>query len=123
MTIAKQMARTPMQRPPITPRSKHEDRIERLDAFVYIRWTSGPDYERAFICFDDGEPDMCDMTTTNYKGALLFAEVYRAARADLLEACRLALNYIENTESELGITLDSGNALRAALTDADRKEK
>jgi hypothetical protein len=34
----------------------------------------------------------------------------------LTAAARKALNYIENTESEWGITLDSGDALRAALT-------
>lgn len=38
-----------------------------------------------------------------------------AAAPELLEAAQKALNYISNTESELGITLDSGDALRAAL--------
>jgi hypothetical protein len=33
----------------------------------------------------------------------------------LREAGRKALNFIENTEGELGIKLDSGDALRAAL--------
>lgn len=34
----------------------------------------------------------------------------------LREAAEKALNYIENTEGELGIALDCGDALRAALT-------
>ena len=33
----------------------------------------------------------------------------------LFAAARLALNYIENTESELGVKLTSGDALRAAI--------
>jgi hypothetical protein len=33
----------------------------------------------------------------------------------LIAACRKALNFIANTESELGITLESGGTLRAAL--------
>ena len=35
--------------------------------------------------------------------------------ARLRNAAKQALNFIANTESELGITLDSGEALRAAL--------
>lgn len=42
----------------------------------------------------------------------------RELNADLLEAAKTALNYITNTESELGITLDSGDALRAAIRKA-----
>lgn len=38
-----------------------------------------------------------------------------AAAPDLLAAARSALNFIENTEGELGIKLDSGDALRAAI--------
>lgn len=37
---------------------------------------------------------------------------------DLLAAACKALNYIMNTEYELGIALDSGDALRAAITKA-----
>lgn len=37
---------------------------------------------------------------------------------DLLAAARKALNFVENTESELGVTLDSGDALRAAIAKA-----
>ena len=36
--------------------------------------------------------------------------------ARVSKALRLALNFIENTESELGIKLGSGDALRAALS-------
>lgn len=38
---------------------------------------------------------------------------------ELLEAAQKALNYIANTESELGITLGSGDVLRAAIAKAD----
>ena len=34
---------------------------------------------------------------------------------DVVEAAKRALNFIQNTESELGEPLDSGDALRAAL--------
>ena len=35
--------------------------------------------------------------------------------ARLVEAARAALNYLENTEGEFGITLGSATGLRAAL--------
>ena len=38
------------------------------------------------------------------------------AVARLVEAARAALNYLENTEGEFGITLGSATGLRAALT-------
>jgi hypothetical protein len=41
-----------------------------------------------------------------------------AAAPDLLEAAKAALNFIANTEGELGITLNSGDLLRAALSAA-----
>jgi hypothetical protein len=41
-----------------------------------------------------------------------------SAAPDLLAAAQGALNYIENTESELGITLYSGDWLRAAIAKA-----
>ena len=47
---------------------------------------------------------------------------YAHEAADLIdemyEACEKALNFIQNTESELGIELSSGDALRAALSKA-----
>ena len=41
-----------------------------------------------------------------------------SAAPELLEAAQKALNYIANTESELGVTLESGDALRAAVAKA-----
>ena len=65
---------------PSEPRSsKHTDRIEKLDDIFYIRWTCGPDYERAFICVEDGEPDMNDIASVGFKRAAAFAEAYRFA--------------------------------------------
>ena len=40
------------------------------------------------------------------------------AAPDLLDAAAKALNFIANTESELGISLSSGDALRAAIAKA-----
>lgn len=40
--------------------AQHRDEIERLAFPFYIRWTSGPNYETAFLCVEDGEPDMND---------------------------------------------------------------
>ena len=44
-----------------------------------------------------------------------------AAAPELLEAAQKALKYIANTEGELGITLGSGDALRAAIARATGK--
>lgn len=41
-----------------------------------------------------------------------------AAAPPLLRAAERALNYIENTEGELGIALESGDMLRAAIAKA-----
>lgn len=68
------------QGPPTIPNPAHEDRIERLDKLFYIRWTSGPNYEWAFICVEDGEPDMNDICRVSFNRASLFAEAYRAAK-------------------------------------------
>lgn len=40
------------------------------------------------------------------------------AAPELIEAAKAALNYIENTESELGIKLNSGDKLRWAIAKA-----
>ncbi len=45
----------------------------------------------------------------------------REVNAALLEALKKALNFIKNTEQELGITLDSGDAARAAIAKATRE--
>jgi len=42
-----------------------------------------------------------------------------AAAPDLLEALQKALNYLQNTEEEFGITLDSADACRAAIAKAE----
>lgn len=59
---------------------EHEDRIEKLDEVFYIRWTSGPDYEDAFICVEDGEPDMLAVAKVPFGKARLFAAAYLAAK-------------------------------------------
>ena len=41
-----------------------------------------------------------------------------AAAPDMLEALRRALNFIENTESEMGETLECGELARAAIARA-----
>lgn len=41
-----------------------------------------------------------------------------AAASELLASAKKALNFIENTESEMGETLGSGDALRAAIAKA-----
>ena len=49
--------------------------------------------------------------------AVVSGELTRAPdpEARLVEAARAALNYLENTEGEFGITLGSATGLRAAL--------
>ena len=65
---------------PVSPeKGDHVDNIERLDDVFYIRWTAGPDYERAFICIDDDEPDMNDIAAVSWDRAKLFAHSYRTA--------------------------------------------
>jgi hypothetical protein len=66
--------------PVIQGPSLHEDRIEKLDSVFYIRWTSGPNYEDAYICVEDGEADMNDIARVGFKSARLFAEAYRFAQ-------------------------------------------
>ena len=53
-------------------RAKHKDIIERLNEVFYIRWTLGPDYERAFLCVEDGEPDMNSFADTSFGCANIF---------------------------------------------------
>lgn len=42
-----------------------------------------------------------------------------ASAPELLEALRKALNYLENTEGEFGIALESADACRAAIRKAE----
>ena len=86
---------------------------------VFWHW----DYNR-FV----GAPDRADALAVAVSGrehhANWFADIDHpdarliAAAPELLEAAQKALNYIANTESELGVTLDSGDALRAAVAKA-----
>lgn len=52
-------------------------------------------------------------TQESYEAAKLVS-----AAPDMLEALMALLNYVENTESELGITLDSAEKARAAISKA-----
>jgi hypothetical protein len=64
------------------------DGIQRLcrswsgcfDRIFYLRWTSGPNYERVFLCIDDGEPDMHDLATMSFGQARIFAKAYSIAK-------------------------------------------
>lgn len=66
---------------------------------------------------------MTDRIQTHWEGcetehhacALARLDEARARIARLEEAARFALNYITNTENEWGITLKTGDKLRAAL--------
>ena len=46
-----------------------------------------------------------------------------SAAPDLLKALQKALNYLQNTEEEFGITLDSADACRAAIAKAEGRYK
>jgi hypothetical protein len=56
-----------------------------------------------------------DLVWWSYAGPAVTPDVAH----DLLAAARKAENYIANTEGELGFTLDSGTALRAAIARAE----
>jgi hypothetical protein len=60
---------------------KHEDWIEHLCPTIYVRFTRGPDYERAFLCVNDGEPDMRDVATMSFGQARLFMAAFAATPA------------------------------------------
>jgi len=65
----------------VTDAPKHEDWIEHLCPTIYVRFTRGPNYERAFLCVDDGEPDMRDVATMSFGQARLLMAAYTAALA------------------------------------------
>ncbi len=68
----------------------------------------GPNgYEVAEVYSDDCDPDE----------ALANAKLIAAA-PELLEAAERALNYLQNTEDEFGISLGCAEALRAAIAKA-----
>lgn len=51
--------------------------------------------------------------------AALTAALAASPYAECVEALRRCLNYIENTEGEFGITMESGDMARAALAKLD----
>jgi len=61
--------------------------------------------------------DHDDVVALNDWGILATAEITKISgeRDALVKALRAALNFIENTESELGIQLSSGETAREAL--------
>lgn len=67
-------------------------------------------------------PHQIDMASADCRklqaGYTKAEKAIRDAASELLAACRLALNFIENTEGEIGEKLNSGDALRAAITKA-----
>jgi hypothetical protein len=83
--------------------------IERLSAYA------DPQYRKELL----GKGSLDNIITDLLDDAGEAAAALTAAEAEnarLRAAGRAALNYIENTEGELGITLSSGDALRAALS-------
>lgn len=64
--------------------------------------------------------DVCSVHAAEHIGGITIAERNANARLiaaspALYDALETALNFIENTESEMGITLGSGEVARAAL--------
>lgn len=58
---------------------KHSDIIDVLSPELYIRWTRGPNYERAFLCVEDGEPDMTAFAEVSFRQAQLFKAAFLAS--------------------------------------------
>lgn len=71
----------------------------------------GPDYNKLPVAHVDH--DMEYARENSRANARLIA-----AAPDLLAAAERALNYITNTEGEMGETLESGDMLRAAIAKA-----
>jgi Lar family restriction alleviation protein len=57
--------------------SAHEDWTEQATPLLYIRFTRGPDYENAYLCLDDGEPDMHDLASMSFTQARMLLEALR----------------------------------------------
>jgi hypothetical protein len=94
---------------------QHKKPVDRLSSCKFCRTTPGAGEEE---CSTRDQANGCSWFTSEDKA--LFdrreaAATVRGATDQLVDAAKKALNYIENTESELGIKLDSGDALRAAL--------
>jgi hypothetical protein len=98
-------------RPSLRENVEHEDRIERLDRIFYIRWTSGPNYEDAFLCVEDGEPDMRDFARVSFGQATLFKAAYQAAALSRLEASQPA-----SSGSNLAAALERSRRIDAKLS-------
>jgi hypothetical protein len=60
-----------------------------------------------------------DYAHQSEEALLIRAHAAEDLAAELVEACRKALNYIANSEGEFGITLESGDALRDAIAKAE----
>lgn len=69
-------------------------------------------------CNDNGCPYFTQASPKSCACHKANEQVLREQVGDLMDAAERALNYIANTESELGITLDSGDTLRAAIAKA-----
>ena len=99
--------------------TKHEDRIQKLDRVFYVRWTSGPDYERAFLCVEDGEPDMRDFATVSFGQAALFVAAFEAsqqvAASALADAERERDAAWTANERDRSIVIDARNAISDAI--------
>ena len=65
------------------------------------------------VVYGDNPRDWCDSTFTRCR--------LHSAATDLLAACEKSLSFIENTEGEFGIVLDTGIMLSAAIRKAKLK--
>jgi hypothetical protein len=86
-----------------------------------VDYSDHTDSREILVIHRDSESRVCFMATPGSNGdAKKIAADARliAAAPDLLAAAKAALNFIANTEGELGITLNSGDLLRAALSKA-----
>jgi len=81
------------------------------DTVVTHLGADGVRYEVARVYGDYNDPDFWPVMEA-------YARLVAAA-PDVTEALKSCLNYIENTESELGIRLPCGDAARAALAKAE----
>lgn len=105
------------------------DAVADLRALLAAKAKPRPAYDAVYAAAVDtltkGAPGLTEVT----RGALansiaLKAEgAVAATTADLLGAAEKALNFIANTEGEFGMTLESGDALRAAISKASNSKK
>ena len=79
------------------------------------------DGDRIFAIYD-GQCEIAQVPISKYNpmGSEDFACLFAAA-PELLAGAKSALNFIRNSESELGITLESGDLLRAAIAKAEKQ--